>query len=187
MLGDHIGIFINTIKGLATSLVMTRCHLNRGTNTWQLSLKASLLHFISEMHFVNIVIVDQIISSLHIWFPAVRFFSNVTYTRHHRTLRDVWSLINLYTYRDSIYVVHNTKFLVLGTKPTSVLSALRLTRPLWNTVNGRWVENTWGSFCLFSSLRSFPKNRIEWTCWTLLGRKCADLSHSTRTSLEGVG
>jgi hypothetical protein len=36
-------------------------------------------------------------------------------------------------------------------------------------------------------LRSFPKNRIEWTCWTLLCRKCADLSHSTRTSLEGVG
>jgi len=185
MLCQHIRILIYAAKCLISFfLLIIGCDLDRSTDARQLSLEASFLHFISEMHLVNVVIVHQIVSSLHVQFPAVGlFFSAIGYDGHHRCVQESWSLIYLYTYRDAIYVVHDAKFLVLGAKSTSMLSALRLACALWKAVTGCCVENTGRGFGLFSFLRSSPEHWIKWPRWILLRRKCTDLSNSTRTEV----
>lgn len=139
------------------------------------------------MHLVNVIIVHQIVSSLHIQFPAVGFFGAIRNAGHYRGVQESWCLVYLYTYGDTIYVVHDAKFLVLGTEATPMLSALRLACALGKTVNGCCVENAGWGFGLFSFLRSFPENWIKWPRRILLGWKCTDLSSSTRTCLKRVG
>lgn len=69
------------------------------------------------MHFIHIVVVHQVVSFLHIWLPAVRFFSCILSSwqaRSTRSFQYIGSFIDLNAHRHSIDVIDDSKFLIFA-------------------------------------------------------------------------